>query len=213
MALTITKFTHSCLLIEHEGRRILTDPGVYSQFYADAIQANGKVKEIIITHEHPDHFSLDFVRQVVADSPEVRITTTQVVANQLLAAGIQNVTTAASDDIVSFAARHEDVSFASAPDNIGVHLLGVLTHPGDSLEFVETKQILAMPMTAPWGSMHAALDKILELKPKFVIPIHDWHWRPEALKSSYGMYKQELAKEGIELIIPTEGEAFTLDVL
>lgn len=213
MTLTITKFTHACLLVVHEGRRILIDPGEYSLFYADAVQAIGKLKEIIITHEHADHFSLDFVRQMVGYSPEAQITTTQVVADQLRTAGIQNVTIEPSPEIISFPAKHEDAVFhGPGPDNIGVHLLDVLTHPGDSHSFTETKPILAMPMTAPWGSMRQSVDKILELKPKKVIPIHDWHWRPEVLKEYYTRYQQAFAEQGIDFIVPTDGEAFTIDI-
>lgn len=210
MELTITKFIHSCLLIEYDGRKILVDPGEYSLFYADAILATGKMREIIITHDHADHFSLEFVKQLAAASPEARITTTNSVVNHLQATGIQNITIESSEDIKTFPARHEDISFAMAPDNVGVHILDKLTHPGDSHSFTESKQILAMPMTAPWGSMKHAVDKILELRPEKVIPIHDWHWRPEALAGIYGWYKQEFQKHDIEFIIPTEGEPFTV---
>ena len=47
----ITKFGHSCLLVEEGGARILLDPGKYS-----ILQNNVEnVDAIVITHEHQDH--------------------------------------------------------------------------------------------------------------------------------------------------------------
>ena len=59
---------------------------------------------------------------------------------------------------------HEKV-LALAPHNTLFHVFGELTHPGDSLQFSETKEILALPIQAPWGSMVASLEKAAQLKP------------------------------------------------
>jgi len=42
-----------------------------------------------------------------------------------------------------------------------------------------------------------ALNLALALKPKHVLPIHDWHWRDEARESTYQNFEQILGKEGI----------------
>ena len=47
----ITKFGHSCLLVEENGVRILFDPGSYSTAQNDV----KNIDVVLITHEHSDH--------------------------------------------------------------------------------------------------------------------------------------------------------------
>ena len=50
----ITKFVHSCILVETPERVGLFDPGVFSEraFNPETLQ---KLDDIIITHKHQDH--------------------------------------------------------------------------------------------------------------------------------------------------------------
>jgi len=112
-----------------------------------------------------------------------------------------------------FDSPHESVApLFPQPEEIGVHYLDALTHPGDSHSFSETKQILALPITAPWGATVNAVNLAVKLKPKYVIPIHDWHWRDEARENMYGLIEEALAKHGITFLKVKNGEPFTLDV-
>ncbi|HSX46235.1 MAG TPA: hypothetical protein VLG27_04530, partial [Candidatus Saccharimonadia bacterium] len=83
------------------------------------------------------------------------------------------------------------------PEEIGVHYLDKLSHPGDSHSFKETKAILALPVTAPWGATIKGVNLAIKLKPKHVLPIHDWHWSSDAQSGMYDLMEGVLAKEGI----------------
>lgn len=74
-----------------------------------------------------------------------------------------------------------------------------LTHPGDSLKFDKSLDVLALPIQASWVSMVASVEKAAQVKPKIVIPIHDWHWKDSARKKMYDMAKNYLAEKGVEL--------------
>ncbi|HZX00938.1 MAG TPA: MBL fold metallo-hydrolase, partial [Candidatus Paceibacterota bacterium] len=63
----VTKFGHCCLLIEENGLRVLTDPGVYSEAQNEVTGIN----VVLITHEHQDHFHLDSMREIIKNNPEV----------------------------------------------------------------------------------------------------------------------------------------------
>ena len=76
--------------------------------------------------------------------------------------------------------------------------------------FDATKQVLALPMQAPWGSLKWALDAAIALKPQKVIPVHDWHWRDEAADALHKMSYQILAGHGIEFIFAKNGKAFSV---
>ncbi|HEU5187879.1 MAG TPA: hypothetical protein VFT87_05265, partial [Candidatus Saccharimonadales bacterium] len=74
----------------------------------------------------------------------------------------------------------------------------------------ETRDILALPVTAPWGAMIPAATLGATLKPKTIIPIHDWHWNSAARSAAYDTLEAFFAKQNITFIKPTDGIAFTL---
>lgn len=208
----ITKLVHSCLLVEMPepiNRTVLFDPGSFSSVDVDSLQY---LDDIIITHSHSDHFDLDLVKRLAAKFPAVRITAPDDVVETLNAESIP-ATSAASDGIAFFEAPHEGSEpFLAPPPNLGVHYLDLLSHPGDSHSFGETKAVLALPMQAPWGSTQRAFDLVRDLKPQYVIPIHDWHWRDEARSGMYERFEQLLGGEGITFIKAVDGQPFTLDI-
>jgi L-ascorbate metabolism protein UlaG (beta-lactamase superfamily) len=193
----ITKFVHSCLLVETSDRVALFDPGMMSSS-ALSIDAINRLDDIFITHIHGDHFDEQVVQKLVTKFPKVRITSTPEVVAKLQELGIQ-ASDQASEGVSFFNSPHEDIFplFGQPPQQIGVHYLNVFSDPGDSHSFNETKAILALPITAPWGSAVRALKLALELKPQHVIPIHDWHWSDEARQQSYDRYAVVLKEQNI----------------
>ena len=211
----ITKFVHSCLLVEMPApvnRTALFDPGSMSES-ALSVDSLEFLDDIIITHSHGDHLSMPLLKQLVAKFPDVRITTTQEVVDLLAHEGI-HAQTDPPEGLVLFDAPHESVEpVFPTPQAIGVHYLDRLSDPGDSHHFSETKAILALPVTAPWGGMIAAVQLALELKPKYIIPIHDWHWSETARHSSYDRLEEIFAEKGNITFIKAEtGVPFVLDV-
>jgi L-ascorbate metabolism protein UlaG (beta-lactamase superfamily) len=212
----ITKFVHSCLLVEMPkpvNRTALFDPGVMSE-KALKVDKLSYLDDIIITHVHADHFSVPLVKKLVAKFPGVRITTTPEVAIRLEAEAIPaKVLAGPSEGIELFNSSHEHLEpWGQTPQQIGVHYLNLLTDPGDSHEFSASKAILAMPMTAPWGSMVKAINVAISLKPKYIVPIHDWHWRDEAREQLYASAADVFEQKGITFLNLKIGEPIVLDV-
>lgn len=210
----ITKFVHSCLLVEMPApvnRTVLFDPGAMS---AESLDVDKLVylDDIVITHVHGDHMDIELVKKLVGKFPEVRITTTPQASEKLAAEGIK-ANTEPPQGMAFFDSPHESTEpLFTPPQQIGVHYLDTLSDPGDSHSFKETKAILAMPMTAPWGAMTKAINLVLELKPQYVIPIHDWHWRDEAKQSMYPTIERILKEQGITFCNLKDGEPIVLDV-
>jgi L-ascorbate metabolism protein UlaG (beta-lactamase superfamily) len=210
----ITKLVHSCLLVEMPApvnRTALFDPGGFSTVDADSLEF---LDDIIITHIHGDHFDLETIKKLVAKFPDVRITAPDEIVEALNAESIP-ATSAASEGITFFDSPHEPIRpffDADPPQEIGVHYLGHLTHPGDSHSFRETMPVLALPVQAPWGSANRAVELGLELKPRYIIPIHDWHWSDAAREASYNSMEKVFGRAGITFIKAVNGEPFVLDV-
>ena len=53
----LTRWSHSCVVLEAEGRKLVIDPGGWSEPRA----LNG-VDAVLVTHEHGDHVDTDRVR-------------------------------------------------------------------------------------------------------------------------------------------------------
>jgi len=210
----ITKFEHSCLLVEMPApvnRTALFDPGEYSTYQVEALEF---LDDVIITHGHADHFVIDNIKALVAKFPQLRITAPPEVVNQLKDQGIA-ASSEESDGLVFFDSPHEIIRPFypyDPPGEIGVHYLDALTHPGDSHSFTETKAILALPVQAPWGSPNNAVKLGLELKPKYILPIHDWHWRQEAKRGNYAQLEQVFKEQGITFLPLQNGVPVVIDL-
>ncbi len=210
----VTKFVHSCLLVEMPApvnRTVLFDPGVMSPVPVDTLEY---LDDIFITHSHSDHLNIDLIKQLVAKFPKVRITTTTEIVGILKKESIA-ASDQAPDGVNLFESPHEVIRPyfpVEPPQEIGVHYLDKLSHPGDSHSFHETRTVLALPVTGPWGSVVDAVRLALELKPKYVIPIHDWHWNDDARRGAYDQMEKDFAEAAITFIKAVDGEPFVLDV-
>lgn len=209
----ITKYEHSCLLVEMSepiNRTALFDPGLMSEgtFPTEKIEF---LDDIIITHIHADHVSLKIIREMVDKFPSVRITAPSEVVDMLEKEDII-ATSEPSEGIVFFDSPHESVSpLFDQPEQIGVHYLNLLSHPGDSHSFDQSKSILALPVTAPWGTLIKAVNLALELKPDYILPIHDWHWRDEARNQTYADLEKMFSQHQIVFIPLKNGEPVVID--
>lgn len=209
----ITKFVHSCLLVEMPApvnRTVLFDPGVMSESALD-VDSLEYLDDIVITHVHSDHLSLPLIRKLLAKFPQVRITAPSEVVAQLAEDGI-TASDEAPEGMELFDSPHENVQpLFVQPEQIGVHYLGVLSHPGDSHSFVQTKEILALPVSGPWASTIMAVNLAIKLKPRYVLPIHDWHWSDQARDMMYEIIGDALAKEGITFMPLKTGEPVVIE--
>jgi L-ascorbate metabolism protein UlaG (beta-lactamase superfamily) len=210
----ITKLEHSCLLVEMPApvnRTAIFDPGSMSEPYVD-IDSLEYLDDIFITHIHGDHFHMPLIKKLVEKFPQVRITAPKGVVDELSKEGIK-ANSEAPEGVVFFDAPHEDVEpLFPRPEEIGYHYLDKLSHPGDSHHFTETKAVLALPTTAPWGSLVNAVNLALKLQPKYIIPIHDWHWKDEAKASTYANLEKLFGSKGITFCNVKNGEPIVLDV-
>ena len=207
----ITKFVHSCLLVETPNRVALFDPGIMSTTSLNVDQIS-RLDDIFITHIHADHVDVQLVAKLVDKFPDVRITSTPEVITKLKESDIIG-SDKPPEGVSFFDSPHEDVKpLAEPPQQIGVNYLDILSHPGDSHSFGETKAIMALPITAPWGSSIRAINLVLELKPQHVLPIHDWHWRDEARQQMYDTFERILSEQNITFHKLQTGAPIDIDV-
>src|SRR5579862_5314772 len=139
MHMIITKFAHSCLLVENTIPQAcvgLFDPGMYSTIKPSDIS---RLDDILITHNHPDHMDVDLIKQLITQFPNVRISAPVDAAEVLAKAGIENVSSEAESEVAFFEAPHETIkplAMVDQPLENGIHYLGKVSAPGDSHHFL-----------------------------------------------------------------------------
>ena len=207
----LTKYVHSCVLVEHDDTVVLIDPGKFSwDSRLFSVQDLAQLDVVVITHEHFDHFSEAFVLALLQKFPDVQFVSTLPVIARLKELGAKNVTNDSIPGIQIFSTKlHASLEpLGQAPENIAVHVHNKITFGGDRHDLEESKDILALTVTAPWGSMMSAAKMALDLKPQKVVPIHDWHWNEQAREGAYQSLHSFFQKHDIEFMQPVDGEVF-----
>ena len=207
----IKKLGHCCLVIEIDGKRIMTDPGAYT--------IEGQTKEqniglILITHEHQDHLHIDSLKKVLENNPNVIVVTNTSVGKLLDGANIKYIKIEDGQkydfdgvSVVGFGSKHAEIYGAYGQVQNTGYMIDSFCYPGDSFSNPNFKvDILALPVTGPWMRIKDAIDYAKMIKPRIVFPVHDAHihdwatfiWRvPENLLKEVGISfkKIELNKE------------------
>ncbi|MEV4140409.1 MBL fold metallo-hydrolase [Dactylosporangium sp. NPDC049742] len=174
----ITKFTHACLRIEHDGGVLVIDPGVFTE--AEALDG---ADAVLITHEHMDHVDIDALRAL--KRPELTVHTHADVEAQLsdLDADIYAVEpgdtfVAAGMTVRAHGGRHAVIH----PDipriaNVGFVIDtpdGPLYHPGDAFHVPDERiATLFVPVSAPWLKLAEAIDFTRAVAPERAYALHD----------------------------------------
>jgi L-ascorbate metabolism protein UlaG (beta-lactamase superfamily) len=174
----ITKFGHSCLLVEENNVRVLIDPGAFS----NSQNTVENLDAILITHEHQDHLSIESLQAILAKNPDAKIFTNPGVGQKLSEVGInfsllldKEVTTIKNVRIEGVGTNHAFI-YANLPivRNTGYIINDKLFYPGDALTLPDRPiDILAYPTVAPWMKIGEAIDYGKAVKPKIAFPVHD----------------------------------------
>jgi len=203
----IKKIGHCCLVIKTQGKTIMTDPGVYTEVQNSLLG----VDIVLITHEHKDHLHIDSLKAVIKNNPQVVVVTNSAVGKLLDTENIdyqilenRQSCTINKLSLESFGNTHAEI-YKTIPriQNTGYMISGRFCYPGDAFEKPSNQpEIIALPVVGPWMKIGEAVDYVLELKPKFVFPVHDGFLKFPG--PFYAMPKSQLEPYGIEFITPEE---------
>jgi len=207
---TIKRLTDSCLIVTTDDGASLFDPGFHT-FESDVVDLNeiGDIQRVLITHEHGDHVSPDFLKWIVDRSDDIVVYGNQNVTDLLAPKGIE-VSTANPPGTSSEDVLHEITPMGDAPPNRAWTIDGVLTHPGDSYGPTRSAPMLALGLLTPWGSTTKTLEFARNLSPRQAIPVHDFYLSDSARNWISSVAKHVLAQAGIEMVTLDWGESYTV---
>lgn len=175
----LTKFGHSCMLVEEGDARILIDPGMFSAGYEDL----ERIDVVLVTHQHGDHVAPETLAKVRAKNPDVQVRAEAETAAMLGEAGVSGIEIVKAGDefavkgarVQVFGESHAIIHPAiPGIGNVGYMIGGRFFYPGDKFTNPGVAvEILGMPLGAPWLKVAEVVDYVLALKPKLAVPMHD----------------------------------------
>ncbi len=180
----LTKFSHSCVRIEHEGAVIVIDPGTFSEV-EDALEGAGGV---LVTHEHADHIDIDRVVTVLAANSAVGLWAPQGVADtvsgrlgadagqRIHVVGGGETFAVAGVAVRTFGGQHALIHpLIPLVANVGFLVDGTVYHPGDSLIVPDGVEVgtLLVPVHAPWSKLAEVVDFVTSVRAPRAFQIHD----------------------------------------
>lgn len=210
----VTKYLHSCLLVDNGTTRVLVDPGRFTFIEGQVTPDDfGEVDAIVVTHDHLDHVDPGALAAVV------RCTGAAVFGNRETAATLNEcgvpVTVVRPGEhrigtmtVEAIRADHEPILDDHTPANTAYLFDGTVLHCGDSLHpnlFAhQGVDLVAVPVTAPYLTERLVAGFVAELRPRAVLPVHDGFVKPFFRTLRYDTYRPYVEQLGITWFGPTE---------
>ncbi len=210
--LTLTKYAHSCLLIETGGARLLLDPGVFSTGFEELTDLTA----VLVTHQHPDHLDVARIAALVRANPQATVFADEASTGQLAEAGVTARTVrpgdaveAAGMPIAVYGGEHAQIAPGfPVPPNVGYAVDGRFAYSGDAYASPpEPVQVLAMPTAAPWLLAADAVGYLQRMKPQATVPVHDVML---SIKDPYyNLYRRYAEEQGTDFRVIDDGAPVT----
>lgn len=204
----ISKYVHSCLLVENGDGKILFDPGKFS--FADDLVKPEQFRDltaVIVTHYHPDHADPDAIKTILRHNPAsavlanaeiVRELATEAIPAEIFESGARSV---GGFRITAHEAAHAPLLGAPSPRNTAYCIDELFLNPGDSLAADSLQgvkaRVLALPVMAPWATELNTAEFARRLAPERVAPVHDGYSKDFFLQQRYRNFQKYFAAQGI----------------
>ncbi len=194
----ITKYTHACVRLEHDGRALVIDPGEWSE--PEALEG---AEAVLVTHEHADHIAA--TRVAAAGVPVFAPAGADISGVDVTRVTSGQVFEAAGFKVTAVGDRHAFI-YRGMPDcpNLGYIVEDRIYHPDDAL-FVPVQPIdtLLVPAQGPWLKLAEAIDFVRAIRPKRTIPIHDAGMSERGMASVNALYGR-VTDNGYRWLAPGE---------
>ncbi|WP_432485020.1 MBL fold metallo-hydrolase [Kineococcus esterisolvens] len=178
----ITRYGHSCLLVETARARVLLDPGVFSRGWEELAGLDA----VVVTHQHPDHVDAEKLPRLLGADDRAVLHAEPETAASLRGSGIEASALHAGSSItvgdltVEAVGGEHALIHADVPQvgNVGLLLRAegepTLFHPGDSYAVApQGVDVLALPLSAPWAASKEMIDFVRAVRAGSGFAIHD----------------------------------------
>jgi L-ascorbate metabolism protein UlaG (beta-lactamase superfamily) len=170
----LTRYGHSCVLVEDGDGRVLLDPGVFSAGFEHLRGLTG----VLVTHQHADHLDAGRLAALLEANPDARLHCDEGSAGQL---DLPHVVVHDGDVLdlgttVRVAGSQHAVIHPEVPrvPNVGYLVADRFFTPGDALTVPDADvEVLGLPTAAPWLKLVEAVELLRAVRPRRAFPVHD----------------------------------------
>lgn len=190
------------MVIEHEGVKLLTDPGMFT---VEAQTHVTGLHGVLITHEHGDHLHIESLKKIIENNPTAVVIGNSAVAKAVGEAIADTAVVVVGDGqstdingikVEGFGSKHAEIfeSYGQV-ENTGYLLADKFYFPGDAFHNPGKKvDVLALPVAGPWMNIGMAIRFAQEMNAKTAFGVHDGmivqSFKPFATKL-FGMFVPE----------------------
>jgi L-ascorbate metabolism protein UlaG (beta-lactamase superfamily) len=172
----LTKYEHSCAVLEEQGKKLVIDPGAFTLGFGEL----NDIVAVVVSHGHADHFEPRHLDAILSANPTVRFFAPEDVAMQLKDKPVTAVTGGDTAEAGPFklrfyGGRHAEIhpEYLEMPENVGVLVNGSVYYPGDSFDKPDLPvRVLLAPVSAPWLKIGETIDFVEAIKPEICVPTH-----------------------------------------
>ena len=175
----LTKHAHACVTLVKGSGRLLIDPGTFTPNAAELIT---QTSNVLITHEHFDHFDEAALAAALEARPDLKVYGPASVVDRWRARPGQIVAVADGDRFTidgftvdvfgdEHARIHHDIPLVA---NVGYVVDATLYHPGDAYHVPPVSiDTLLLPTSGPWTKVGEAVDYVRAVGPRQLVQIHE----------------------------------------
>jgi L-ascorbate metabolism protein UlaG (beta-lactamase superfamily) len=180
-AAQITRYTHSCVRVERDGRALVIDPGIWSEPLA-LLDADA----VLVTHEHADH--VDELRLAGLGVPVFAPVGAKIDDVPFTEVRAGETFSAAGFQVTAVGGSHATVTADQSPcPNLGFIVDDEIYHPGDALHVPESSVgTVFVPMQASWLKTSEAMAFLQAVDHEHAYGIHDGQINSRAISSITG---------------------------
>jgi len=222
----MTKYTHSCIRLENEGRTLVLDPGNFAVEGEHATALEG-ADYLFVTPRPRALLAGPSVLPLIAQRAEsqtpLKIWAPEAVAQVIKeAVPAAEVTVVSSDsefsipgfEVKTYGGQHALIHpLIQTIANVGYLINGAVYHPGDSLVVphrVRANTVL-VPIHAPWSKVQEVIDFVIATGAQRVVPIHNGMINQNGTGIIEGLVTNFGAKYGTELKHLNPGESIEVE--
>jgi L-ascorbate metabolism protein UlaG (beta-lactamase superfamily) len=167
----LTKFTHSCVRISDRDRRLVIDPGSFSEV-EEALEG---IDAVLITHQHADHLDVARLAAAANANANLKVWAPKDVIDQLNAVGPGESFIAGGLQVRTFGGQHALIhSSIPVVSNVAYLVGDAVYHPGDSYTVPNAVvEALLIPLNAPWAKVAETIDFTIAVRAPKAFQIHD----------------------------------------
>jgi L-ascorbate metabolism protein UlaG (beta-lactamase superfamily) len=208
----LTKFGHACVFIEHNGKKLVIDPGAFTELPEDICG----VVAVVYTHMHGDHVDSGNLDLLVKANKDLTIyaeaeTMAELAGIDCNKVAIDKTQTIAPGEfeITLYFLDHAVIWKNSPCKNLAVKVNDFYYYPGDTFHIIEEPvQIAGVPVSAPWLKLTDAIQFVHDVRAQKVMPTHNGLMNDAGHMVAHNVLSNFTKDSGKELVLLQNNETY-----